>query len=342
MLSLLFVELTLAEEVKIKIGYVTDLTGKGATIGTQSIYGAKIAVKELSKEGYSIELFVEDSRMDTNQGISATNFLINNKNVDVIFSDFTPISAAIASAVKTGNKLFVFQSPAKSILNTWQYGFRTFLDYTDGCRQLARYFKKKGYNNIGMLKINMEFGERCLMGAKEIYPKLKEFEHSSGEDLRTAILTFKNAKLPAYIQMGFEPDALNRISAARQYAYNVPVGTVEAIITDQVREKGGDYVNGNIVFSFSHVSENFINKFLEENPKRTRSNIESAALAYMHIRQVVKAWTGCPDHNLPCLSENLSKSPPDDIIGFRGWKDREAIFNMGLKQIMSSGLNLID
>lgn len=331
-----------AEEGPIKIGYLADLSGKTAFFGTQSSYGARLAVDELKKEGIDTELYIEDTRNDPANAVTAAKFLINKRKVDVVISDLTPVTIASAPAVKAANKLFVHLSVAKSVNKSYEYGFLSFIDYEKSCKKVAEYWKSKGIIKTGMLKINLEFGEECLKGALEVYPDIYIFEYNSADDLKTAIAKFKAQNIETYLQSGYEIDLLNRIQASQQLNYLVPAACTEVIISKLVREKAGKLLEKDLYYGFREVSPDFIKLFLQEDSKRDLVNIEAAALAYTHIKQAVRAISACPNRtDTACQARVLAKSPPDPTIAFSSWKNRESDLEIVLKKFENSAFKVL-
>jgi len=83
----------------IKIGVITDLTGPAAYWGESSRIGAELAVEDLRKEGYDIELLFEDYQLDATKALNGAQKLVNVDNVDGIYAEFNPAAISVAIAM---------------------------------------------------------------------------------------------------------------------------------------------------------------------------------------------------------------------------------------------------
>ncbi|MCI5065499.1 ABC transporter substrate-binding protein [bacterium] len=314
-----------------KIGYITDLSGKAAFWGTQSTFGAEIAAEELRASNIPVEIIVEDCRMETGKAISAAQKITSVDKVDAVMSDFTPPSVSSSAVVARAKKLFVYLSPVTSILSSNNYAFKSFLDYRQGCKEIAMLWRSNGISKAAKLKLNAEFGELCLDGAREVYPDLHVIDYNSGEDLRSHIISMKHQGIQGIFQTAYEVDMLHRLKVMEELNYKTPVGGPEPLLTDLVIQSHKRNLEDVTVFGFPAISPDFLEKVAKRDPNRTHTGIEAAALAYTHVHQIGRVLAACEKGDADCHVARMKRESSDSSIGFGGWKDRIAVFDYSLK-----------
>lgn len=332
-----------ADSKEIKLGYLLDLSGKGAFLGQQSQAGAELAKKELLSSGIDVKILYEDHQADPKTSITGATKLINIDKVDAILCDLSSPCIAASPIVASAKRLFLYQAPVVSILATNHYAFKNFLNYQDGCRRIAAYWKGIGISRVSHFKINAEFGELCLSGAREIFPSEEEFEYDTTNDLRSLVARVKKSDVQAVFQTGWEADFINRFRASADLGLVLPSGMPEPLLTSTVIQSVTPAsLQGLVTFGFPKISDEFVNRLksaaLYESPK----SIESAAIAYLHVKQVITSILECPDRNISCELFKVIAAPPDSILGFKGWKNREASYDFKLRRWQDGELREFD
>ena len=316
----------------IKIGVITDLTGPAAYWGESTREGALLAINEMKKDGANIEVLFEDYQLDASKAVSAAQKLVNFDNVDAIYAEFNPAAISVSSFLKGKNVLYVYDAAVTSPLEDLPYAFKTYLDYQAGCRVIAEKFKNEGINEIGFLKVNLEFGDLCLAGIKEIYGDsvISEGYNLGDNDLRTQMLKIKSKGAGAVINVGFEGDTYNTLKIIHDLKYKIFYGTVDDTITDKVKKDFSIELAGGHGFGFIKVDPIFsekLNSFLEDRKLATEY---AAALAYTHVRQMGKALIQC-NKEISCVVEKLNEAKSDQTIGFEKFENRIGVFEMSVK-----------
>lgn len=320
-----------AETGPIKIGIITDLTGPAAYWGESTRLGAEIAQKELEAEGYQVDLVFEDYQLDATKSLNSAQKLVNLDKVDGLYYEFNPAAIAVSSFLKDKSVLSVYDAAPVSPLSMSSNIFKTYIDYQNGCRLVAQKFKDEKVKKIAVLMPKIEAGELCLAGAKEVYPDLIAESYELGNtDFKTQILKIKNGQAEAIINVGFEGDTLGTLKSIKELNYAVKYGTVDDTITDQVKAKYSKELKSSWSFGFGQIDPSFDSK-LESSSSKVLSTKYGAAIAYTHIKQMVKALSKC-QKDLVCVSREIANSPADATIGFKGFKDRIADIQLQLRQ----------
>lgn len=313
------------EDGDIKIGVITDLTGPAAYWGESTRIGAEIAKNDLESKGYNIELIFEDYQLVADKALTASQKLVNVDNVNAIYAEFNPAAISVGSFLKDKNVLYIYDAAVTSPLENNPYTYKTYLDYKEGCKQVAEKFKEKGVENLGVLKVNLEFGELCLEGAKEIYKSniYTETYNLGDQDFKTQMAKLNQKNVGAVMNVGFEGDTINTLKVIKEQNLNIKYGTVADTITEQVIDKYSNELIGSISFDFAEVSPAFKNRISQEKI----STYYAAAIAYTHVMQIGEAFEKC-DGDLNCIKKEMDNAGPDDTIGFLRFNNRIAELDM--------------
>jgi ABC-type branched-subunit amino acid transport system substrate-binding protein len=131
---------------KVRIGYITALTGPVSYLGSADEKAVRLAEEKI-KEIYgneSIEIIVEDSQSDAKQAASAANKLITLDDVDVIYVEFTGPSGSVVPIAKDYNKLVIYSSYRTDLLDNYKYSLKTYRNAESECTTFAKIAKEKG------------------------------------------------------------------------------------------------------------------------------------------------------------------------------------------------------
>jgi ABC-type branched-subunit amino acid transport system substrate-binding protein len=323
-----------SQKQSIKIGVVTDLSGSASYWGESTRAGAELAKKELIREGYDVELIFEDYRLDSKTAVSATQKLINLDDVDFIYFEFSPGAFAVSSVISDTGVPQMYAAVPISLLEK-EYNFKTYVNYKPGCESIAKLFKEQGITKIGVLKAQSEFGELCLEGVKDIFPDavVQEFlPFGQEKDLRTQISKLKEAGASAVINSGIEPDSLLALKQIKELGWIVRYGATVDGITDRVLLEFPGELKGALQFKLKEPSPEFKSR-VDSIIGRKASNYYGAALAYLHFPQIIKAISSCPKKDLNCITKKINSSQADEFLGFKGFKNKEAMFDLVIEEI---------
>lgn len=317
---------------QVKIGVVTDLTGPAAYWGESTQVGAEIAKKELSKEGIDVNLSYEDYQLDAAKALTGAQKLIDVDNVDAVYAEFNPAAISVGSFMKGKNKLYMYDAAVTSPMIGNANAYKTYLDYQAGCHAVAQKFKDQGIAKIGMIKPNIEFGELCLAGVKEVYADatITEGYNLGDADVKTQMTKLKSQKVGAVINVGFEGDTLNALKAIKELGMKTPFGTVDDTITDNVKQKYGNELKGAWTFGFATVDPAFSAKIKAETSKKLATEY-GAAITYTHVKQVARAMAKC-NKDSSCVNKQLDQAVPDKTIGFNKFVNHVADLSMSIRQ----------
>lgn len=315
---------------EIRIGVLTDLSGPGTYYGLQVQVGVKMAEEDMRAQGKNVRIVVEDSGLKTQQAVSAAQKLLMADKVDALYSDFSAVTIAISPLLQARKKLLVYNAAARSVVESNPYSFKTYSDYIAGCEAIARQFKEQGIKRLGILKPELEFGELCFRGAKNVYPDVIEYSYKPGDIVNAQVLELKSKGAEAILNAAYEGDLVNALQALKALNYKVPIGAAEDALSDKIRKLYPQELEGSLVFAIKPPPQALMDR-ADKITKGKLANLENAGLAYLHMFQMYDALVACKAGDIDCVMKKFAAAKPDPAYGFHGFKDRIAVLETDVK-----------
>jgi len=312
---------------QIKIGVITPLTGSVAFWGESTKLGVELAEKELKSEGMNVEFIIEDGQLDPKVALNAAQKLVNVNKVGAIFSEFNPAAISVTSFLKDKDVLHVYDAAPITPLEETENVYKSYLDYEYSCEKVSKIVKGRGINKVGVLKANLEFGNLCLKGIKNVYGENVYVEsYNAGEkEFKTMITKLNSNDIDAMYNIAFQPETLASLKNMKELGVDATfIGLSETVTPDVVKEYD-KALEGSIMFGLPTVDKKFLAKLEKEYPGKTISANQAAAIGYMHTKQIAKALSGCAG-DMACVRKNMDNLKDDPVIGFTGFTDRIAGF----------------
>lgn len=312
---------------ELRVGVVTDLSAKMPTWGQQTVRGAELAGSDLSAAGPAVHVVVEDHAMSTAKAVSAVKKLLELDHVQALYIEFSLASMAVVPLVKSKGTLAIFNAPVRLTLTDDHHIFRSFTDFSRMCQVFAEAWRSRGFTKVAILRIPTESGDLCGDGARTVYPDLRMEQFNPGDDLAPYLLRFAAGGVQGVMNIGLEPDILSHLEQLRRLKLQMRLGAVANMFNDIAETRYSDVLSSADAFGYEGIDEQF-QKRLSGAP---RESLEAAAMAYTHVRQAGLALQKCGAQDAACQVQVLSASPPDNTIGFLGWKNNEAQYRYQLR-----------
>lgn len=317
----------------IKIGVVSALTGDFAFYGESALAGVELAQKELEAEGMKIRIIAEDGQFDSVKSLSAAQKLVNVDKVHAIYSDFNPEAITISSFIKGKNILHVYDAAPVSPLKDNPLVYKSYIDFVTGCQNVAQYLRDKGIMSVGVLNINIEAGDLCTEGVKKVYGDRTFVEKYNPEetDFRTQLLKLSQNHVEAVFNVALPSATISSLKNMRTLKMDVPFVASSDSISPDIISKNSAILEGVVAFGLVPASDAFVEKLKQAFPNENISYYPAAALAYIHTKQIVSALGSC-EENASCLQNRMDRASPESVIGFGGFKDHVAEFELPIQE----------
>lgn len=229
-------------EDSIKIGLITELSGKFAAYGVPSRRGAEMAIDAVGDTiaGHKIELVVRDTQSDPQVAVPVMVELSKELKLHYILGpNATPIVAAVIPAWRQSRPIWLCLGSSDAALGE-QVGadpnfFHTYpfaSDYHKATAAALRHYLGPG-KTVAIIYTDGAFGQTHVGYVRKEFPeagfKLVDEEKvpQNTLDMRTALLRIKRAKPDVLVALTETSDAVTLAKQAQIVKLNVPyvVGT---------------------------------------------------------------------------------------------------------------------
>ena len=248
----------LAQQPPIKIAGRVELSGTGATSGTNFDNGVKLAVKEINAAGGILGRKVEYTSADTQSNPQIAKALAQKAVDDGVYVVMGPVfSGSIIVSMAETRKAEITNFTGGEAASITQQGnpyiFRTSFTQTTAMPKVARYLKDNlGAKTVALIWVNNDFGK----GGRDTLMKdldkvgiktIADISTDPGQvDFSGAVLKAKQANADALIVYSNEEESARALRELRKQGYDKPIVGETVLTSQKVIELAGDAANGAI------------------------------------------------------------------------------------------------
>jgi branched-chain amino acid transport system substrate-binding protein len=240
----------------VKLAAIVELSGPGATSGTNFKNGIEMAVKEINAAGgilgKKIDLSINDTTTNPGVALALTKKAIDNE----VFAIFGPVfSGSIMVSMKESQKAEVPNwtggEAASITLQGNPYVFRTSFTQATAMPKVARYISDEAkIKNLSIVYVNNDFGKGGLDMIKKALANsstkvVDEISTDQGQvDFSAAVLKAKQSNADALFAYVNEDESARLLRELRKQGYTKPVIGETTLTGQKVIELAGDAANG--------------------------------------------------------------------------------------------------
>ena len=260
-ISALFLSLALAQPLfaqtqSVKIFGLVELSGTGATSGTNFNDGVKLAVKEINAAGGLLGRKIEYMASDTQSQPQIAKALAVKAVDDGAYVVMGPVFSgsilvSMAETKRAGIPNFTGGEAAAITQQGNAYIFRTSFTQTTAMPKVARYVKDNlKAKTVAIIYTNNDFGK----GGRDVFIKALEpqgikvvadISTDPGQvDFSGAALKAKQANADAVFVYTNEEEAARALRELRKQAYDKPIVGETVLTSQKVIELAGEAANG--------------------------------------------------------------------------------------------------
>jgi branched-chain amino acid transport system substrate-binding protein len=245
-------------QAQIKIAAIVELSGGGATAGTNFKNGAELAVKEINASGgimgKKLELSVNDTT--TNPGVALA---LTKKAIDQdAFAIFGPVfSGSIIVSMKESEKAKIPNWTGGEAANITTQGnpyiFRTSFTQATAMPKVARYINQQAkVKNLAIAYVNNDFGKGGLDMIKKALAETDtkiaaEISTDAGQvDFSATVLKAKQSNADALFVYLNEDESARILRELRKQGWNKPIIGETTLTGQKVIDLAGEAANGAI------------------------------------------------------------------------------------------------
>jgi branched-chain amino acid transport system substrate-binding protein len=248
----------------IKIGAILPLTGAGEWLGTEARDGMLLAADQINSRngvnGREIELIIEDSKTDPQEGKKTFNKIEKTYHPLLYVSVLSNISEAMAPLSEENSAvLFGLMTSSTGFTEGKEWIFRYYVTAEVDALPILSILQKLKVKNLGIIYINDEYGVSVFEIVK------KGFQESGGTiksepfeiidmDYKERILKLKDMEAICFI--GFVPHIEKAFKQLREVNYKGSIlaagGASDPNVTS-MPEASGVYVSAPVIYDPNYV-----------------------------------------------------------------------------------------
>lgn len=240
----------------IKIANIVELSGGGATAGTNFKNGVELAVKEINASGGILGKKIQTTTTDTQSNPGIAKGLTQKAIDNDVFAIFGPVfSGSIMVSMAESRRAEVPNftgGEASSITEQGNpYVFRTSFTQADAMPKVARYINQQAkLKSIAIIYVNNDFGKGGLDAIKKALAAtdtkvVAEISSESGQvDFSAAVLRAKQSNADGLFAYSNEEESARLLRELRKQGWTKPVIGETTLTGQKVIELAGDAANG--------------------------------------------------------------------------------------------------
>ena len=242
----------------IKIANILELSGGGATAGTNFKNGVELAVKEINASGGILGKKIQTTTADTQSNPGVAKGLTQKAIDDNVFAIFGPVfSGSIMVSMAESRRAEVPNftgGEAASITEQGNpYVFRTSFTQATAMPKVARYINEQAkLKSIAILYVNNDFGKGGLDAIKKALLNsptkvLTEISTEPGQvDFSAAVLRAKQSNAEGLFAYTNEEESARLLRELKKQGWAKPVIGETTLTGQKVIELAGEAANGAI------------------------------------------------------------------------------------------------
>ena len=238
----------------IKIANIVELSGTGATSGTNFRNGVELAVKEINAAGGILGKKIQTTTADTTTNPGVAKGLTQKAIDDGVFAIFGPvfsgsIMVSMAESQKAQVPNFTGGEAASITAQGNPYVFRTSFGQATSFPKVARYITTKA-KTLAVVYVNNDFGK----GGRDAITRLLEgsgtkivadISTEAGQvDFSAPVLRAKQSNADAVFVYVNEEEAARALRELRKQGWTKPIIGETVLTSQKVIELAGDAANG--------------------------------------------------------------------------------------------------
>jgi branched-chain amino acid transport system substrate-binding protein len=247
----------LAQDV-IKIANIVELSGGGATAGTNFKNGVELAVKEINASGGILGKKIQTTTADTQSNPGVAKGLTQKAIDNDVFAIFGPVfSGSIMVSMAESRKAEVPNFTGGEAASITEQGnpyiFRTSFTQATAMPKVARYISDTAkLKSIAIIYVNNDFGKGGLDAMKKSLANsstkvVAEISTEPGQvDFSAAVLRAKQSNAEGLFAYSNEEESARMLRELKKQGWNKPVIGETTLTGQKVIELAGDAANGAI------------------------------------------------------------------------------------------------
>ena len=242
----------------VKVVNIVELSGAGATAGTNFKNGVELAIKEVNAAGGILGRRIDYVSSDTQSNPGVAKGLTQKAVDDDVFAIFGPvfsgsIMVSMTESKRAGIPNFTGGEAASITQQGNPYVFRTSFTQETAMPKVARYMRDQlKLQSIAVIFVNNDFGKGGLDSIKKALSGgstriVSEISTDSGQvDFSAAVLKAKQSGADGVFVYTNEEESARALRELRKQGWNKPIVGETTLTGQKVIDLAGEAANGAI------------------------------------------------------------------------------------------------
>ena len=242
----------------IKIANIVELSGVGATAGTNLKNGLELAVSEINYKGGILGKKIQTTTADTQSNAGVAKGLTQKAIDDDVFAIFGPVfSGSIMVSMAESRRAEVPNFTGGEAAGITEQGnpyvFRTSFTQATAMPKVARYISDQAkLKSIAVIYVNNDFGKGGMDSIRKALANsptkiLSEISTEPGQvDFSAAVLRAKQSNADGVFAYSNEEESARLLRELRKQGWNKPIIGETTLTGQKVIELAGEAANGAI------------------------------------------------------------------------------------------------
>lgn len=285
------------EERVIKIGAILPLTGNLAFLGEPERDALQVAINEIKSrgEGITIQLFVEDSRGQAKDAISAAQKLINVEKVKLGIVSTSALANAVAPIFQEAGVPLITICSDETIPQKYSMAVNIYVNLDSEQKAMADFLVNEGISRLSVIRVNAQITER---GIKLLQERSKgslrivnDLTYELGTtDYRNLVSKAKSDASQAIYLMGYGVEFPSLVKTLREMGVQKRIFGNYTFLSDAARKEGTKLYEGIYFTAFPITPEDILETPFGRELVRVRRSRLSPFMDYVFAYEAVRIW----------------------------------------------------
>jgi len=311
-----------AEEKSILIGLDLPLTGVLSIYGQPLLEGLQLGTEEINAvggvNGKPLTLIAQDNEGKPATAATAAQKLIEEDNINILFSAMVGPTGAIAPLTEKNKKILSYVAAADTFAEQNHYVFKDSVDSFVDCTLLGRYAKENKLTHVALFGAQGEFTLKCAEALNNTGLTVTNERYLKGTDLdfRTPLTKIAATHPDALILSAYADDCLTIWREIKELGLHTTfllpftqTGCGDEQNTKLLSDIPSPIIGGQFIINKNSPKyTTFINSFREKYHKEP-TLLFFTALGYDYAHYLAEALEHCPDSNdTDCIKTALEQT----------------------------------
>ena len=231
------------EKETLKVGVIAPMTGPASSLGEHFMNGFNLIENE------HLEIFVEDSKSNPAETITAAQKFVNVNNVDLIITLQASVSVPLAGYTEDKVPLLGTIISDESFTRDYENTYNLFPLPEEEVGESLNFIELKKYKTAAVLTLNDKYGKSMNREFVQSYKGQVLANEEYGmmnKDISTQLLKIKNANPEVVYFIGYPGHVVRFIETYKKLGIDIPVVSSMQLQGEYVKDQVGELLEDNM------------------------------------------------------------------------------------------------